>query len=60
MKNMTKAELISRIQGFNQNNPNIKSNFFDFFYLIKQFLVKITLITLIIKIFKRFSILRRI
>jgi hypothetical protein len=60
MKNMTKAELISRIQGFNQNNPNIKLNFFDFFYLIKQFLVKITLITLIIKIFKRFSILRRI
>jgi len=59
LQKYTKAELISKIKGLNSINPGIQSKFFDFLYLIKHFLVKITFLTIIIKIFKRFSLLRR-
>jgi hypothetical protein len=60
LKKYTKAELISKIKGLNNNNPGIQSKLFGFFYLIKHFLVKITFLALIIKVFKRFSLLRRL
>lgn len=59
LKKYTKAELISKIQGL-KTNPTFQSKLFDYIYLIKQFLVKITFLTIIVKIFKRFKILRRI
>jgi len=59
LKKFTKAELISKIQGF-KTNPTFNSKFLDFIFLIKNFIVKLTFLALIIKIFKRFQILRRI
>jgi hypothetical protein len=59
LKKYTKAELISKFQELKANSNN-KSKIFDLIYFIKQFIIKITFITLIIKIFKRFKILRRI
>jgi hypothetical protein len=56
----TKAELISKIQGLNKNKPEYFTNFLGTILLLKNFLLKITLIALIIKIFKKFSIFRRI
>jgi hypothetical protein len=43
-----------------KTNPTSQSKLLGFFYLIKNFLVKITLITLIVKIFKRFALIRRL
>jgi hypothetical protein len=64
LKNYTKAELISRLNSIKQNNNNNKdTNFTNFITLllgIKSLLLKITLIALIIKIFKRYSIFRKI
>jgi hypothetical protein len=64
LKKYTKAELISKIKelnpGNNDSNSTIFSKIINFILLFKSFILKITLITLIIKLFKRFSILRRI
>lgn len=68
MKNInkfTKAELISKIQGLNsqkqiESNSSLFSILMTSLLLIKSFLLKITLIAVIIKIFKTYSILRRI
>lgn len=61
MKNfnkLTKAELISQIKGL-KHNPNAQSKLLDYIYIIKGFIVKITFLALIIKIFKQFKIIRR-
>jgi hypothetical protein len=67
LNKFTKAELISKfkkLESKNSNNSsNIKTYFFkilSFILLFKNFLIKITLISLIIKYFKRFTILRRL
>jgi len=60
LKKYTKAELISKIQGLNKNNPGLSSNILGSFLFLKTFLLKITLIAIIIKTFKKFSIFRRI
>src|SRR5579859_6118375 len=67
MKNInkyTKAELISKIKGLKSENTNNNSSLFtnlmNFLLLFKSFILKITLIALIIKVFKKFSIFRRI
>jgi hypothetical protein len=57
----TKAELISKLNGLKSNNsPTFFSNFMTFLLAFKSFLLKITLIALIIKIFKKYSIIRRL
>jgi hypothetical protein len=61
MKNLqkfTKAELISKLNGLKSNNNS--TNFMTFLLLVKSFILKITLIAIIIKIFKRYSIIRRL
>jgi hypothetical protein len=64
LQNLTKAELISRINGIksnkNDNHSTFFSNLMNFLLLLKNILLKITLIALIIKIFKKYSIFRRI
>ena len=63
MKNfnkLTKAELISKIKGLKDNPNNPNSNLMTIILSLKNLLLKITLIAIVIKIFKRFSILRRI
>ena len=62
LKKYTKAELISKINNIKQNNnkEGIFNNFMTLIMLVKSFLLKITLITLIIKIFRRYSIFRKI
>jgi hypothetical protein len=58
-KKYTKAELISQIKGL-KNNPTLKNRLFNYFYIFKQILIKFTFLALIIKIFKRFRIIRRL
>jgi hypothetical protein len=65
LKNYTKAELISKINGLASNTTNSNNN--TIFKIIlknllyyKNILLKITLIALIIRILKRYSILRRL
>jgi hypothetical protein len=60
LKKYTKAELISKIKGLNNNNPTLFSKLLGFMLLFKNILLKLTFLTLIFKIFKRFKILRRI
>lgn len=61
MKNLTKAELISKINGLKQKtNPTLFSKLMNVLLILKSFLIKLTLISLIFKIFKRFKIIRRI
>jgi len=61
LKKYTKAELISKINGLNKNNSsNLFSKIIGFFLLFKNFMLKITLIAIIIKIFKKYSIFRRL
>ena len=70
MKNLTKltkAELISKLNGLKQNNNNNNNNNTTFFtktleyiLLFKSFLLKFTLIALIFKFFKKYSIIRKI
>jgi hypothetical protein len=67
MKNInkyTKAELISKINGLKakqiDSNSSLFTNLMSFLLLFKSFILKITLIALIIKVFKKFSIFRRI
>jgi hypothetical protein len=59
LKKHTKAELISKINGL-KTNPGLFSKTMSFLLLFKSFILKITLIALIIKIFKKYSILRRL
>jgi hypothetical protein len=59
LNKFSKAELISKLKEFKNNSEN-QSKLLNSFYIIKQFIVKFTLLALIIKIFKRFRILRRI
>jgi hypothetical protein len=57
----TKAELISKLNGLkSNNNPTFFSNFMTFLLAFKSFILKITLIALIIKIFKKYSIIRKL
>lgn len=64
LKNYTKAELISKLNSVKQNNNNNKDSIFTIFMTflltIKSFLIKITLIALIIKIFRKYNIFRKI
>jgi hypothetical protein len=63
MKNfnkLTKAELISKLNGLKSNNNNNKLNFIEYLLLFKTFILKITLLAIIIKVFKKYSIFRRI
>lgn len=66
LKNYTKAELISKLNSVKQNtnNNNSKDSIFTiimtFLLTIKSFLLKITLIALIIKIFRKYNIFRKI
>jgi hypothetical protein len=59
LKKHTKAELISKINGL-KTNPGLFSKTMSFLLLFKSFILKITLIAIVIKIFKRYSILRRL
>jgi hypothetical protein len=57
----TKAELISKLNGLKSNNsPTFFSNFMTFLLVFKSFILKFTLIALIVKIFKKYSIIRRL
>jgi len=59
LNKFTKAELISKIKGM-KNNPETNNKILGYIYLIKSFIVKFTFLAMVIKFFKRFSILRRI
>jgi len=60
LQKYTKAELISKFKELKSNSNTNNSKILDYVYVIKTFIVKFTFLTLIIKIFKRFKILRRI
>jgi hypothetical protein len=62
IKKYTKAELITKLNSIktNNNKESIFNNIMTTLLLIKSFLLKITLIALIIKIFKIYSIFRKI
>jgi len=57
----TKAELISKLNELkSNNNGNNTTNFMTFLLVFKSFILKITLIAIIVKIFKKYSIIRRL
>jgi hypothetical protein len=64
LKKFTKAELISKINGIksknNDSNPTLFSSLMNSLLLLKGFLLKITLIALVIKVFKKYSIFRKL
>jgi hypothetical protein len=66
MKNLqkyTKAELISKynkLQENNNNNNSIFSRLIEYILLFKTFVIKITLIGILIKLFRKYSLLRKI
>jgi len=67
LQKYTKAELISRIKGLttnpitnSTNNSESNSKILNFIFLFKSFILKITLIAIIVKIFKRYSIIRKL
>ena len=63
LKKFTKAELISKLNNIKQTNNNkdsIFNNLMTILLLIKSFILKITLIAFIIKIFRKYSIFRKI
>lgn len=71
LNKFTKAELISKIKNLennskinNQNISNIITNYFrhiwELIFTLKNLLLKLTLFSLIIKIFKKYSIFRRL
>ena len=67
LNKFTKAELINKFKKLENENSNktylIKTyliKFLNYILLFKNFLLKITLITLIIKIFKKYSLIRRL
>src|SRR6266702_225875 len=55
LKKYTKAELISKINGLkqNNNNPTFFSKTLGFILLFKSFILKFTLIAIIVKRFKK-------
>lgn len=59
LNKFTKAELISKIKGM-KNNPETNNKILSYLFIIKSFIIKFTFLAMIIKFFKRFSILRRI
>jgi hypothetical protein len=65
LKNLTKAELIKQIESIKteNNNKNKKSwiqRFLEFLIFYKNLIFKITIVALIIKIFRKYSILKKI
>jgi hypothetical protein len=64
LKKYTKAELISKLNGLksnkNDSEPSFLQKTLEYLFLFKTFLLKITLLTIIIKVFKKYSIFRRI
>jgi hypothetical protein len=64
LKKLTKAELISKLktQKSDLNNPNqtLFTNLMNILLYFKALILKITLLAIIIKIFKKYSIFRRI
>jgi hypothetical protein len=64
IKKYTKAELISKINGLKakqiDSNSSLFTNIMNFLLIFKSLILKITLIAIIIKVFKKFSIFRRI
>lgn len=62
LNKFTKAELISKFKGLeNKNsNPSIFTKIFSYILLFKNLILKITLITFIIKWIKNYSIIRKI
>jgi hypothetical protein len=66
MKNLTKltkAELISKLKVNNNNknnNPTFFSKTLEYILLFKGFILKFTLLAIIFKFFKKYSIFRRI
>jgi hypothetical protein len=64
LKKFTKAELISKINGIksknNDSNPTLFSSLMNFLLVFKTFLLKFTLIALIIRVFKKYSIFRKL
>jgi hypothetical protein len=66
MKNLTKltkAELISKLKVNNNNknnNPTFFSKTLEYILLFKGFILKFTLLAIIFKFFKKYSIIRRI
>ena len=60
LQKFTKAELISKyqkIQSTNNKNKSILSKILEYVLLFKSFIFKITLIGIIIKLFKKYSLL---
>jgi hypothetical protein len=65
LQKYTKAELISKLNGLKSNNnsdnkPTLFSEIMKFLLLFKSLLLKITFLTVIIKVFKKYSLFRRI
>jgi hypothetical protein len=65
MKNLnkfTKSELINKFKKLqeNSNNKSLFSKILGNILLFKTFILKITLIALLIKVFKKYSIIRKI
>ena len=62
LNKFTKAELISKFKGLeNKNsNPSIFTKIFSYILLFKNLILKITLITFLIKWIKNYSIIRKI
>ena len=62
----TKAELISKMKKLSNNNSNSQNNltygqlFLNTIIQIKSILLKLTIITLLIKAFKRYSLVRKL
>jgi hypothetical protein len=67
LNKFTKAELIKKVKSLNSENQDSKINNQSFYIklvemivLIKSILIKLTLISLLIKIFKKYSLIRRL
>jgi hypothetical protein len=64
LNKFSKAELISKLNGLksnkNDSEPSFLQKTLEYLFLFKTFLLKITLLTIIIKVFKKYSIFRRI
>jgi len=65
LNKLTKAELVSKfkkldLKNSSNKNQSISSKIIENILLLKSIILKITLIALIVKIFKKYSIFRRI
>ena len=62
LQKFRKAELISKIKNLQtqNNHKNLFNKILNYILLFKSFLIKITLIGLLIKLFKKYSLIRRI